>query len=377
MRQARPLPIALITLVLVTVAAVAVAVIGGLGIPADNARGSACTVAPTDLVSWWPGDGNAGDIVGGNTGTPKNGATFGSGQVLSAFSFDGVDDFVEVADDPSLDITQAITIDAWINMTTLLTSSPGIVGKWDAATNQRSFLLQVNKGTALAPDGTIGFFVTPNGSAQTFVVSSTPLAVGTWHHVAGVYDGSRILLYVDGQLAASTAYGANIFSGSAPVTIGAFNIPSRFLHGLVDEVEIFDRALSGGEIAAIFNAGTGGKCKVQVGIDIKPGSDPNCFNNNGHGVIPVAFLGSATFDATQIDPATAQMNDLAVKVRGKSNKLLAHIEDVNNDGFQDLVVQIEDVDGVFSSGSGTATLTATLFSGVTIYGTDSICIVPS
>lgn len=116
---------------------------------------------------------------------------------------------------------------------------------------------------------------------------------------------------------------------------------------------------------------------ISVEIDIKPGSYPNCFNNNGHGVIPVAILSSPTFDATQVDAATVELEGLAVSVRGKSNKLMAHQEDVNGDGLVDLVVQIEDVDDWFNSGEdSSATLTGTTFDGTEIEGTDSICIVP-
>ncbi|MEJ2183242.1 MAG: PKD domain-containing protein [Nitrospirota bacterium] len=115
---------------------------------------------------------------------------------------------------------------------------------------------------------------------------------------------------------------------------------------------------------------------MPVSIDIKPGSDPNCFNNDGHGVIPVAVLGSADFDVNNIDPSTVQLEGLAVKAVGKGNKLLSHIEDVNGDGFDDLVIQIQDTDGSFTSGSGTAVLTGNLYDGTAIQGTDSICIVP-
>jgi YVTN family beta-propeller protein len=118
---------------------------------------------------------------------------------------------------------------------------------------------------------------------------------------------------------------------------------------------------------------------IIVNIDIKPGSDLNCFNKNSSGVIPVAILGSAEFHATEIDPGTVTLAGLAVKVVGKSNKFLAHIEDVNHDGFDDLVVQIEDTDGRFTAGTTTATLTGKLyatFGSTPIEGTDSICIVP-
>lgn len=116
---------------------------------------------------------------------------------------------------------------------------------------------------------------------------------------------------------------------------------------------------------------------LMVDIDIKPGSDPNCFNNDGHGVIPVAILGAADFDVTQVDPSTVQLEGLSVASKGKSGKLMAHVEDVNGDGFDDLVLQIEDVAGTFTSGSGTATLTGNLFDGTPFEGSDDICVVPS
>ncbi len=113
---------------------------------------------------------------------------------------------------------------------------------------------------------------------------------------------------------------------------------------------------------------------VNVSIDIKPNSDPNCFNNDGNGVIPVAILGSNSFDVTLVDSSTIQLEGMAVKVVGKANKLLSSIEDVNGDGFNDLVVKIEDTDGVFIQGTGTATLTGNLLDGTPIEGTDTICI---
>jgi len=116
---------------------------------------------------------------------------------------------------------------------------------------------------------------------------------------------------------------------------------------------------------------------ILVDIDIKPGSDPNCFNNDGHGVIPVAILGSADFDVIAIDPATVTLESLAVRAAGRKGDLQAHIQDVNGDGFDDLVVQIEDVDGAFTDGTGTATLTGQLFNGTPFEGTDDICIVPA
>jgi hypothetical protein len=114
--------------------------------------------------------------------------------------------------------------------------------------------------------------------------------------------------------------------------------------------------------------------QVEVEIDIKPGSYPNCFNNDGNGVIPVAILGSEDFDVHQVDVMTLSLEGMAVAAKGKADKLLAAYEDVNGDGHIDLVIKIEDVDGVFEQGTATATLSGQLLDGTPIEGTDEICI---
>jgi hypothetical protein len=114
-------------------------------------------------------------------------------------------------------------------------------------------------------------------------------------------------------------------------------------------------------------------------IDVKPGSDPNSINNDGHGVIPVAILGSADFDVTQIDVSSLSLDGLGVGVKGNSN-LQFSIEDVSGDftspegapdGFDDLVCQFVDDDpDVWQPGEGIE------FGGIPIEGFDTINIVP-
>ena len=82
----------------------------------DAALPPACTPPPDGLVSWWPGDGNANDIVDDNHGTLRNGATFGAGIVGEAFSFDGLDDFVDIGDiaDFEMTSTSSMSITGWV-----------------------------------------------------------------------------------------------------------------------------------------------------------------------------------------------------------------------------------------------------------------------
>jgi hypothetical protein len=112
-----------------------------------------------------------------------------------------------------------------------------------------------------------------------------------------------------------------------------------------------------------------------VTIDIKPDSEFNCFNINGHGVIPVAVLSSTSFDAADIDVTTLSFGGLDVRVRGNKEPLCS-LEDVNDDFLNDLVCQFQDNPEYWDVGNDEATLTGALFDGIEIEGTDSICIVP-
>lgn len=114
---------------------------------------------------------------------------------------------------------------------------------------------------------------------------------------------------------------------------------------------------------------------INVSIDIKPGSDPNCFNINGHGVIPVAINGSEDFSVYDIDVDTLSLGGLAVRFRGNRGPLCS-IEDWNEDGHSDLVCHFDDDPDNWTPGGGSATLTGNLFDGTPFEGTDSICVVP-
>ena len=113
---------------------------------------------------------------------------------------------------------------------------------------------------------------------------------------------------------------------------------------------------------------------MEVDSDIKPGSDPNSINMGSNGLIPVAILSTSDFDATDVDPETVSSAGADVGVRGKGDKLMASIEDVNGDTLPDLVVHIENALDL-SEGQAEATLTGYTFGGISIQGPDSINIV--
>jgi hypothetical protein len=116
---------------------------------------------------------------------------------------------------------------------------------------------------------------------------------------------------------------------------------------------------------------------LEVDIDIKPGSSPNSINLGSQGVIPVAILSSEGFDATTVDASTVELAGAGVAVRGKGNDAMAHAEDVDGDGRDDLVLKIvtENLDPERFQG-GFAFLIGKTFDGVEIEGIDEIAIVP-
>ena len=114
---------------------------------------------------------------------------------------------------------------------------------------------------------------------------------------------------------------------------------------------------------------------ITVVIDIKPDDEPNCFNTNGHGVIPVAILGSGDFDVSQVDTATLSFGGLAVRVRGNKGALCSTVY-LNEDEYLDLVCQFEDDAANWEVGNGEASLTGSLYDGIPFEGADSICVVP-
>ena len=249
--------------------------------PADDDGdddGNGCVSAPAGLVSWWPGDAHYMDIADGNHGTPVGGTGFGTGKVGPAFSFDGATGAVRALETGSnLDGFGQLTLDAWINPSRLSTGVgqlQGIVTKYDTTTTDGvSYYLTEELG------GRLSLFVldTWPGAAYGYYTSLAPvIAPNTWTHVAGVWNGgftqSNFHLYVNGTEVPGALVTVGMPAGMADnteaVNIGRFESSSSTLgqpfghfQGQIDEVEIFNRALSEADIDSIVAADTAGKCK--------------------------------------------------------------------------------------------------------------------
>src|SRR2546427_8380874 len=246
-----------------------------------------CVSPPSGLVSWWPGDGNAKDIVGPNDGTLVNGATFAPGKVGQAFSLNGVDQYVNVGSSATFDVLN-FTIDAWVHIDPATNvGERRIISRDDAVVVPDRQLFVLKSSSPVASGGADGHavFAILKGVALADVSAPASLTAG-WHHLAGVRSGSTIALYVDGVLVATTTTSiAGTISPLAPLVIGQVSpaLNAEFFSGLIDEVEIFDRALSVPEIQAVFNADSAGKCKPVANWMFDEGSGTTTYDRSGNG----------------------------------------------------------------------------------------------
>jgi uncharacterized repeat protein (TIGR01451 family) len=223
-----------------------------------------CTPPATGLAGWWAAEGNANDSFGTNNGTLVGSAGFAAGEVGQAFSFDGLSQYVDVPTSASLNPTESITCEAWIYQNQLLATAPIIKKAGEGLAQQDGYSLEY------ADPAHVVFWVCVNG---TWVGSSqAPVSAGQWCHVAGVFDGLYIYVYVNGTLSGSPVYAPGVISPSGnDLQIGHDPAnPSRYFGGLIDEASVYDTALSATQIQAIYTASSAGKCAEPPAIVTEP-----------------------------------------------------------------------------------------------------------
>ncbi len=219
----------------------------------------AAVAAPSGLIAWWPGEGDAVDVAGNNDGTLQNGATYAAGKVGQAFSLDGVNDYVRVPSSAALNPTAGFTIEAWIDSSST-SGARVIVSKWDDGTGDWSYIFKDHNYSdqlRIELSGSVH-----NDLADLAGASS--IVTGNWIHVAATYDTTTVRLYFNGVLDGEQTVGPNRFidSSAADLLLGAvltWGGVSENFAGLIDEVSLYNRALSATEIQSISQAGSDGK----------------------------------------------------------------------------------------------------------------------
>ena len=217
--------------------------------------------APSDLVSWWSGDGLTNDLVISNNGTLRNGAGFTPGLVGLAFAFDGQNDVITVPDaaDGSLDTTGDLTLDAWINPAVIAGDRRTIVQKRSATGSG-----DVTFSMFLEPDGRLGFASRQNGGDVRIVYSDATVRINAWSHVAVTVSQDSVHFFIDGVHDAVRQYPFSRPATNGPLTIGSNVVDaatSQSFQGRIDEVQLFHRALSAAEIRSLYVAAHAGQLK--------------------------------------------------------------------------------------------------------------------
>jgi concanavalin A-like lectin/glucanase superfamily protein/Big-like domain-containing protein len=201
--------------------------------------------APTGLVAAYGFEETGGTAVTDSSGKGMAGTISGAmsvtgGKFGRALSFDGVNDLVTVPDANPLDLTPGMTLEAWVK--------PATVSDW------RTVLLKERPGQlayALYAASDNGRPMTEiAAAAQREARGPSALPAGSWSHVAATYDGTTLKLYVNGTQVATGTTSGSLFNSTGALRIGGNTIWGEWFSGLIDEVRVYERALTAAEIAA-------------------------------------------------------------------------------------------------------------------------------
>ncbi len=278
----------------------------------NNATGSSLK---NGLVGYWPMDADTLDTTNttaevrdasgsGNHGDWVNHSlTTAAGVRGQALSFDGVDDYVSVSDDPSLNFTGAFSVSAWVYSNG--NQNANVVAKHQSAYTYGPWRLQTNAGNS----STVYLFTVGN-MTDTEWHATGPEQTGNdgqWIHLVGVFrPGQAVELWQDGQLVAQNT--SNIPSSlpttSNPLIIGARHTQgggiAEFFNGLIDDVRVYNRALSPEEVEELYALGS---TKSRLEVQSRPIAPPSSLANG------LLLHWTIDGDAVDLTNASAEIRD--------------------------------------------------------------------
>ncbi|MGA3268819.1 MAG: FG-GAP-like repeat-containing protein, partial [Verrucomicrobiota bacterium] len=284
-----------------------------------------CTPPASGIVSWWPAEGNANDIIGANNGVLEGAVSFGPGEVGEAFLFNNTNADVRIPASASLNVGagSGFTVEAWVNSLDVSQFQP--LFEWN---DRIAFGVQFYISQDSGPGSLYANVTDSGGGWHQFHTSSAPLTNNVFQHVALTYDqaSGTGTIYCNGLIVAQQNLGSftpltslDLYMGRPPATAGV----TFSLIGLLDEPSLYDRALSSNEIAAIYQAGSGGKCpptpmapNVPVITSFTPpaGQTGAVVNITGLNFSPVASNNIVRFGAVQAVVSAASATNLIVTV---------------------------------------------------------------
>jgi hypothetical protein len=204
---------------------------------------------PSGLVAAWGFNEGSGSSVAdasgkGHVGTLSSTSWSAAGKFGGALSFNGSSSWVTVADASDLDFSSALTLEAWVR--------PSVLSGWRTVLFKERpggivYSLYANQ-SAGRPVGQVWL------GSELNAVGPAALGLNAWSHVASTYDGSTLRLYVNGALVSSTAVSGTLAASSGVLRIGGNGVWGEWFAGLIDEVRVYNRALTAGEIQTDMNA---------------------------------------------------------------------------------------------------------------------------
>ena len=208
---------------------------------------SAAKGADPNLVAWYRFEGNALDSSGNELhGTEMGDPTYEAGVFGQAISLDGDGDYVDCGAPPEFDITDYITFTYWIKVVEFDKQWNTVLSRGDDS--WRSSRASLNNFMEAAVGGTTG----------NYTYGVTPVNDEQWHHVGWVYDGTMNYLYVDGEVDATEESTGQITVSSYPLWIGDNSqATGRYWTGLIDDLQIYNRALTQEEVRRIMQSSAG------------------------------------------------------------------------------------------------------------------------
>ncbi len=220
-----------------------------------------CTLPPNNMVSWWKGEDGTIDSIGANDGT-LTGGTYASGKVGEAFSFDGIDDYVSVPASSNWAFgTGDFTVEFWANGAFNNTFRP-IINNRKTPASDSMWAIEIYD---------VANRVEFHSGLTIFLTATNQLISSSWNHIAVTRNGTMLSMYINGVLSGSVSNSSD-FSEINDLQIGRDIMSGNQLgggfQGLIDEVSIFNRALSADEVAAIYNAGSAGVCATSYAITV-------------------------------------------------------------------------------------------------------------
>ena len=260
---------------------------GGI-ILVENVRiagGDTNTYNDDDPVAYWNFNEGSGLVLYDQSGNNNHGVIYGaqwtSGISGNALYFDGITDYVKVNDSDTLDITNGITIEAWIKPS--LVSTSYIISKPSTLSGGSVYTLDIYPGKTRAILQKEG-----GGSASYGASGTSSIIADIWQHLAVTWDGTTVKIYYNGCLEGTNSFSGQIPKSTASLFIG--NYVNTYFKGYMDEIRIYDHALNEDQLHIHF-------LPTMVFIDddytaVVPGWNYTHFNNIQKGVDAVSMNGT-------------------------------------------------------------------------------------